>query len=121
MNILKKPEQAVAPVNQPHPDHFPRFYRIPETKYIPRRHRASNAAHHNHSSPKHTKLKQETRLQKFIRHEKEIFQEVCADAWTAIKQAGRVAVRWLARWVVLPLSVASTLYITTIHPMEIPL
>jgi hypothetical protein len=121
MNILKKPEQAVAPVNQPHPDHFPRFYRIPETKYIPRRHHASNASHHNHSSPKHTKLKQETRLHKFIRQEKEIFQETCADAWTAIKQAGISAVHWLARWVILPLSVASTFWISIGNPAELPL
>jgi hypothetical protein len=68
MNILKKPEQAVVPVNQPQPDNFPSFYLIPETKYIPRRQRASNAAHHNQSSPKHTKLKQESRLEKFIHH-----------------------------------------------------
>jgi hypothetical protein len=37
MNILKKPEQAVVHVDQPHPSQFPRFYLIPETstQHIP--------------------------------------------------------------------------------------
>jgi hypothetical protein len=120
MNILQKPEQAVAPVNQPHPDHFPRLCLIPETKYIPRRHRASNAALHNLSSPRHTKLKKESRLHKFIRHEKEICLEVCRDAWADLKDLGRALVKFLARWVVMPLAISSSLYIPVIRPMELP-
>jgi hypothetical protein len=120
MNILTKPEQAVVPVNQPHPNQFPRFYLISETKYIPRRHRASNAALHNQSSPKHTKLKQESRLEKFIRHEKEICLEVCRDTWAALKDLGRAITRWIARWVVTPLALSSSLYIPAIHPMDLP-
>jgi hypothetical protein len=120
MNILKKPEQAVVPVNQPQPDNFPSFYLIPETKYIPRRQRACNTAHHNQSSPKHTKLKQENRLQKSIRHEKEICLDVCRDTWAALKYLGRALVKFLARWVVMPLAISSSLYIPVIRPMELP-
>jgi hypothetical protein len=120
MNILKKPEQTFVPVDQPHPGNFLRFYQVPETKYIPRRHRASNAALHNQSSPKHTKLKQESRLHKFIRHEKEIYLEVCRDIWAALKDLGRAITRWIARWVVTPLALSSSLYIPAIHPMDLP-
>jgi predicted HTH domain antitoxin len=67
------------------------------------------------------KALQETKIQKVIRHEKEMFREVCIDAWTGIKQAGRVAVRWLARWIILPLSVASTFWISIGNPAELPL
>jgi hypothetical protein len=120
MNILKKPEPTFVPVDQPHPGNFLRFYQVPETKYIPRRHRASNAALHNQSSPKHTKPKQESRLEKFIRHEKEICLEVCRDTWAALKDLGRALVKFLARWVVMPLAISSSLYIPVIRPMELP-
>ena len=49
----------------------------------------------------------------------EVIQEACADAWAATKTLGRATVRWLARWVVLPLSVATALHIPSIHPMEL--
>ena len=51
----------------------------------------------------------------------EVFQEACADAWAAIKALGRATVRWMARWVILPLSVASVLHVPTIHPMDLPI
>jgi hypothetical protein len=117
MNILKNPEQAIVPVNQP--AHFPTFYFIPETSTIPSQHPASNDPTFHQYSPTRIQPPQENRLQKFLRQEREIFQETCADAWTAIKQAGRDAAHGLARWVVLPLSIASALYIPSIHPMEL--
>jgi hypothetical protein len=119
MNILKKPDQAFVPVNQP--TNFPRFYLIPETSTLQTPKPASNSPIYHQSPPSHIKATQETKIQKFIRHEKEIFREVCIDAWTAIKQAGRAAVHWLARWVVLPLSVASTFWISIGNPAELPL
>jgi hypothetical protein len=119
MNILIRPEQAFVPVDQP--ANFPRFYLIPETstRLIPNP-ACNNPAYHQ-SPPKRVKAPQETKIQKFIRYEKEIFREVCIDAWTCIKQAGRVAVRWLVRWVVLPLSVARTFWISIGNPAELPL
>ena len=77
MNILTNSEQAFVPVIQP--AHFPTFYLIPETSTIPQQRPASNdPAYH---PPALTKLKppQETQIQRFIRIEKEIFQEACTD------------------------------------------
>jgi hypothetical protein len=121
MNILKKPKQVCMPVNQPLPEQFPRFYLIPATSTHQIPNPASNNPRYHQSPPKRVKVPQETKIQKFIRHEKEIVREACIDAWTGIKQAGRVAVRWLARWVVLPLSVASTFWISIGNPAELPL
>ena len=122
MKILNKPEQAFVPVNQPQPYQFPRFYIIPETKYVPRRQRASNV-HRYHQPPCPTPVspRKEPAFRKYVRIKMEVFQEACADAWAAIKALGRATVRWLARWVILPMAVASVLYIPAIHPMEIPL
>jgi hypothetical protein len=121
MNILSTPEHACLPINQPEPSSFPRFYLIPETSTHQDPSPASNNPAYHQSPPKRVKAPQETKIQKFIRQEKEIFREVCIDTWTAIKQAGRVAVRWLVRWVVLPLSVASTFWISIGNPAELPL
>jgi hypothetical protein len=119
MNILIRPEQAFVPVNQP--TNFPRFYLVPETSTLLIPNPASNNPTYHQSLPTRIVSPQETKIQKLIRHEKEIFREVCIDAWTTMKQAGRVAVRWLARWVVLPLSVASTFWISIGNPAELPL
>ena len=119
MNTLNQSEQAPVPVNQP--TGWPRLYLIPETIYLPPQRPASNApAYH---PPALTKLKppQETRIERFIRIEKEIFQEACADTWAALKQAGRDTVRWFARWVILPMSVACALSIHIVSPAELPL
>jgi hypothetical protein len=107
------------PVDQP--TNFPRFYLIPETSTLQIPNPASNKPRYHQSPPTHIKVPQETKIQKFIRQEKEIFREVCIDAWASIKQAGRAAVRWLAGWVVLPLSVASTFWISIGNPAELPL
>jgi hypothetical protein len=72
-------------------------------------------------SPTRIKPPQETRLQKYLRQEMEIFQEVCADARAAITQAARDAVHFLARWVILPLSVASMFWIPIANPAALPL
>ena len=125
MNTLKRLKQIFIPVNQP--TQFPRLYFIPETITVQAPYQACNdpsyqpsAAPRPIAKTQPTKKKEgETVIQKFIRQEKEIFQEVCADAWATIKQAGADTARWLARWVVLPLSVASTLHIPSIHPMEL--
>ena len=119
MNIQIRPEKAFVPVNQP--TNFPRFYLIPETSTHQIPSPASNNPIYYQSPPKRINPPPESAFRKYARQEKEIFQEVCADAWAAIKQAGKDTARWLARWVVLPLSVASMLYIPSIHPMELPL
>jgi hypothetical protein len=119
MNTLKQSEQAPVPVNQP--TGWPSFYLIPETITIPSQPAASNdPAYH---PPALTKLKPppETRIERFIRIEKEIFQEACADAWTALKQAGSDTVRWFARWVILPMSVACALSMHLVSPAELPM
>ena len=122
MKILNKPEQAFVPVNQPQPDQFPRFYIIPETKYVPRRQRASNV-HRYHQPPCPTPISPstETAFRKYARIEIEIFQKFCRDTWTAIKELGRDLTQWIARWVIMPLSVASVLHVPTIHPMDLPI
>ncbi len=119
MNTLNRPEQAFVLVNQP--ANFPRFYLIPETSTLQIPGPASNNPVYHQSPPACIKAPQETKIQKFIRHEKEIFREACIDAWTGIKQAGRVAVRWLVRWVILPLSVASMFWIPIGNPAAPPL
>jgi hypothetical protein len=117
MNIPEKLRQVFIPVNQP--EGFPRLYFIPETITVQAPRQACNdPSYHPPVAPQPIR-QQETKVQKFIRHEKEIFQEACADAWNATKRAGRATVRWLAWRVFLPLSVASTLYIPSIHPMEL--
>ena len=125
MNILEKIKQVFIPVNQP--EGFPRLYFIPETITVHAPRQACNdpsyrplVAPQPAAKTQPTRKKErETIIQKFIRQEKEIFQEACADAWNATKRAGRATVRWLAWRVFLPLSVASTLYIPSIHPMEL--
>jgi len=119
MNILNRPEQAYAPVDQP--SNFPRFYLIPDTTTAPIQHPASNDPTFHQCSPTRINSPQETRLQKFLRQEKEIFQEICTDSWTEIKQAVTNAVHWLARWVILPLSVASMFWIPIGNPAALPL
>jgi hypothetical protein len=120
VNILPKPEEAIVPANQP--INFPTFHLIPETRYVPRRQRACNA-HQYHQPPSPTPISPstETAFLKYARIEIEIFQEFFQDTWNTIKELGRATVRWLARWVVLPLSVASALYIPAIHPMDLPI
>jgi len=121
MNILKKTEQACVPVNQPAPNAFPYFYLIPQTSAVHTPRPASNDPTFHQCSPTRIKPPQETRLQKYLRQEMEIFQEVCADARAAITQAARDAVHFLARWVILPLSVASMFWIPIANPAALPL
>ena len=119
MNILNRPEQAYAPVDQP--TNFPCFYLIPDTTTAPIQRPACNDPTFHQCSPTRIKPPQETRLQKYLRQEMEIFQEVCADARAAITQAARDAVHFLARWVILPLSVASMFWIPIANPAALPL
>jgi hypothetical protein len=122
MKILNKSEQAFVPVNQPQPAHFPRFYIIPETKYVRRRQRASNA-HQYHQPPPPAPISPRTEpaFRKAARIEFEILQEFCQDTWTDIKDLGRTVTRWFARWVITPLVISSSLYIPAIHPMGLPI
>jgi hypothetical protein len=119
MNTVKS-LQTFTPVNQPQPDQFPRFYKIPETKYAPRRQRASNAPQY-HQSPPPTPVspRTESAFRKYARIEREIFQEFCQDTWCTIKQLGRDLTHWLVRWVLTPLAISSSLFIPSIHPMEL--
>jgi hypothetical protein len=120
MNILTKPQQAVAPVNQPHPSQFPSFYLIPETKYIRRRQRACNAPQYHQSSPPTPIIpRTESAFRKYARIKIEIFQEFCQDTWCTIKELGRDLTRWLVRWVITLLAISSSLHIPAIRPMEL--
>jgi hypothetical protein len=127
MNILKKIKQVFIPINQP--EGFPRLYFIPETITVHApRHACNDSSYRPPVAPRPIaktqptrKKERETKIQKFIRQEKEIFQEACADAWNATKRAGRATVRWLAWRVFLPLSVASMFWIPFGNPAELPL
>jgi hypothetical protein len=122
MKILNNPEQAFVRVNQPQPDQFPRFYIIPETNCIPRRQRACNA-HQYHQPPSLTLISPstETAFRKYARIEIEIFLEFLHDTRSAIKDLGRDLTRWIARWVIMPLAIISSLYVPAIHPMDLPI
>jgi hypothetical protein len=126
MNTLPAIPRAARLINQP--TTWPRLYIVPQTHYVQRQ-RAANSPEYNprpqpaildyratRTTPPH-----ETRLQRFLRHEAEILQEVIADTWKAIKQAGRDMVRWLARWVITPLSIACAIWVPIGNPMALPL
>jgi hypothetical protein len=117
MTILSKLKQVFVPVNQP--INFPRLYFIPETTLLQGTRQASNDPLYHQSQPTRITSPLEAAFRKHARIKMEIFQEACAYAWAAMKAIGRATVRWLARWVVLPLSVASALYIPSIHPMDL--
>ena len=119
MKLLKNPEQVFVPVNQP--TNFPRLYFIPETATLPSQHPVSNDPLYHRSQPAHITFPQEAAFRKYVRIKMEVFQKACADAWAAIKAMGRATVRWLARWVVLPLSIACMLWIPFAGPAELPL
>ena len=119
MTILSKLKQVFVPVNQP--TNFPRLYFLPETTTLPAQHPASNAPYYHQSQPTLITPPQEPAFRKYVRLKMEAFKEACADAWAAIKALGRATVRWLARWVVLPLSIACTFWIDVAGPAELPL
>jgi hypothetical protein len=110
------------------PTHWPKLYFLPQTHYV-KRQRAANSPEYNpkpqpdiaHHRVTRTAHPHETRLQRFLRHEVEVLQGVIADTWRAIKQAGRTMVRWLARWIVTPLSIACAIWIPLGNPMDLPL
>jgi hypothetical protein len=110
------------------PTNWTRLYFLPQTHYVQRQ-RAANSPEYNpkpqpdiaHHRTTRTKPPHETRLQRFLRQEVEILQEEIADIWRAVKQAGRDMVRWLARWIVTPLSIACAIWIPTGNPMDLPL
>jgi hypothetical protein len=109
------------------PTHWPRLYFLPETHYV-KRQRAANSPEYNprpqpaipDQRATRTKPPHETRLQRFLRLDVEVLQDICADAWRAIKQAGRAMVRWLARWIITPLSIACAIWIPIGNPMGLP-
>ena len=122
MKTSKRAEQARVPVNQP--THFPRLYFIPETTIIPSHRTASNASnapHYHQSQPTCITTPQEPAFRKYARIKMTVLQQACAGAWAAIKALGRATVRWLARWVVLPISIACILWIPIAGPAELPL
>jgi hypothetical protein len=110
------------------PTTLPKLHFLPQTHYIQRQ-RAANSPEYNPSPQPailnhratRTKPPHEARLQRFLRQEVEILQDICADAWTGLKQAGRAMVRWLARWIVTPLSIACAIWIPIGNPMDLPL
>jgi hypothetical protein len=110
------------------PTTWPRLYFLPQTHYVQRQ-RAANSpeynprpqpviAHHRATRIEHP---HETQLQRFLRQEMEILQEVIADIWIAIQQAGRDMVKWLAWKVIFPLSVACAIWVPMGNPMDLPL
>jgi hypothetical protein len=117
MSILKNPEQAIVPVNQP--VHFPTFYFIPETSTIPSQHPVSNNPVYHQPKPTSNKPPQITHTQSFLIQEKELFIDFIADVWSSLKNAGRDTVRFLARWVILPLSVTCALWVPAGNPAEL--
>ena len=127
MNILEKIKQVFVPVNQP--EGFPRLYFIPETITVQAPRQACNdPSYRPLVAPQPTaktqptrKKKRETIFQKFIRQEKEIFQEACADAWSATKAFGRSVVRWFVWRIFVPLSVVCALSSQLVKPAELPL
>jgi hypothetical protein len=119
MNILEKIKQVFIPVNQP--EGFPRLYFIPETITVQAPRQACNDPSYRPSVAPQPIRQQETKIQKFIRQVMEIFQEACADAWSAIKAFGRSVVRWLVWRVFVPLSVVCALSSQLVSPMELPL
>ena len=119
MNTLKHSEQTSMPTNQP--TGWPCLYLIPETITIPPQRPASNAPLYQEPVLIQLKTPHESNLHRFIRIEKEIFQETCADAWAALKQAGQDAIRWVARWVILPASIACAIWVPLSNPAELPM
>jgi hypothetical protein len=110
------------------PTHWPRLYFLPQTHYV-KRQRAANSPEYSpkpqpdiaHHRTTRTTPSQETQLQRFLRREVEVLQDICADAWTGLKQAGRDMVRWLVRWIITPLSIACAIWIPIGNPMDLPL
>ena len=119
MKLLTKSEKTPVPVNQP--TGWPRLYLIPETSALDIPTPASNDSAYHESVLIKLDPQQETRIQRFIRIEKEIFRETCADTWAALKQAGRDTAHWLARWVILPMAVACIFWIPFVNPAELPM
>jgi hypothetical protein len=119
MNILEKIKQVFIPVNQP--EGFPRLYFIPEAITVQAPRQACNDSSYRPPIAPRPIHQEETKIQKFIRNEKEIFQEACADAWAAIKAFGRSVVRWLVWRIFVPLSVVCALSSQLVSPMELPL
>jgi hypothetical protein len=134
-NVIKESTmitpQSATPCPTPltdQPTQWPKLYFLPETHYVQRQ-RAANSPEYNPGPQPviidyrttRTKPPHETRLQRFLRQEVEILQDVCADAWRAIKQAGRDMVRWLVRWIVTPVSIACAIWVPIGNPMDLPL
>lgn len=119
MSILSQLKQAFVPVNQP--TNFLRLYFIPETATLPSQHPASNDPRYRKSQPTLIEYPNEAAYRQYARIKMEVIRKACADAWEATKALGRTTVRWLARWVVLPLSIACILWIPFAGPAELPL
>jgi hypothetical protein len=110
------------------PTHWPKLYFLPQTHYVTRQ-RAANSPEYDskpqpdiaHHRTARTTPSLETRLQRFLRHEVEILQEVIADSWRAAQEAGRDMVRWLVRWIITPLSIACAIWVPMGNPMDLPL
>jgi hypothetical protein len=119
-----KSQQTFTPRNQPETDHFPRFYLIPETRYVPRR-RASNAPMYHQPRPASasstTDLPKASSFCEYINREQAKFLEAWQNTWIAAKVFSRSITRWMVRWVFIPLSVACVFRIPSIHPMDLPI
>jgi hypothetical protein len=119
MTIQNKLKQIFTPINQP--TNFSRLYFLPEARALHIARPAGNDSVYRQIPAAPMPEPPETLLHKFVRQEKEILQETCADAWAALKQAGRDIVRFLARWIILPLTVASALWVPAGNPAALPL
>ena len=119
MNILEKLKQVFIPVNQP--KNFPRLYFIPETIHADAPNQASNDPLYQ-QVPARVYRRRWMQIPRPIRYFRQLrarFYKRCADAWSALKEAGRRVVRWLVWRVVLPLSVLCAIWLPFANPAEL--
>ena len=120
MNILEMLKQVLKPVNQP--KNFSRLYFIPETIHVEGPNQASNDPRYQQVPTRvHPRLWiQIPRPIRYVRQLRALFYKRCAETWSALKEAGRRVVRWLAWRVVLPLSVLCAMWLPFANPADLP-
>jgi hypothetical protein len=119
MRLLHNLKQVFIPVNQP--TNFPRLYFLPETKILNTLQQASNDPAFHQILPTRIRPHQGSFIRRCIYQLQARALQACGDIWMELKAVGRAMVRWLAWRLVLPLSVACSLWIPVVNPAELPL